>query len=339
MAERVRAKERDGGGGSYFAAPAANVHFFSSGCKLLDLMLGGGWAEERICNVVGDKSTGKTLLMIEACANFILKYPKGKIHYRECESAFDRGYASTLGMPVEVIDFGDKEGPLETVEDLFEDIEWLVGQQKKVKSPQPILYIVDSLDALTDRSEMKRDIDEGSFGANKAKQMSQLFRRLVRKLTYSRMTLMIVSQVRDKIGMMVGKKTTRSGGRALDFYASQVVYLTQMGRVKRTVGGVERPVALQIRAYADKNKVGLPFREANFNIQFGYGIDDISACVEWLIKVKARGAPASREDYLKKYNKMSDEDARDERKRLHQMVEEEWYGIEKRFLPARKKYG
>jgi hypothetical protein len=71
--------------------------------------------------------------------------------------------------------------------------------------------VVDSLDALSDRSEMDRDIDEGSYGANKAKKMSEMFRRLTQTMSDKNVTLLIVSQVRDKIGAMFGAKHTRTG--------------------------------------------------------------------------------------------------------------------------------
>src|SRR5262252_7801779 len=83
-----------------------DVEFFSSGSKTLDLALGGGWAKPRVANIIGDKSTGKTLLCIEAAANFARQYPTGKIRYRETEGAFQKSYARALGMPIERIDFG-----------------------------------------------------------------------------------------------------------------------------------------------------------------------------------------------------------------------------------------
>jgi recombination protein RecA len=186
------------------------MEFIPSGSKLLDLALGGGWAERRIANIVGDKSTGKTLICIEACANFAAKYPKGKVRYRECESAFDPPYAKAMGMPMDRVDFGANQ--LETVEDLFEDLGRIT---KGAKSDE--LVIVDSLDALSDRVEMKRDLDTGSYGTAKAKNLSELFRRQVRSLTNSKVTVIIVSQVRDNIGAFgYAAKTKRSGGRALD---------------------------------------------------------------------------------------------------------------------------
>ena len=153
------------GGGAYFSAPSKSLQFISSGCKLLDCVLGGGWVLGRIANIVGDRSSGKTLLAIEACANFARQYSKGNIYYREAEAAFDVRYAETLGLPTDRVDFSDS---FHTVEDMFEDLTKVLESESKAG-----LYIVDSLDALSDRSELKRDMDKGSYGAEKAKQMSE----------------------------------------------------------------------------------------------------------------------------------------------------------------------
>lgn len=333
--ERV-ARERVEGGGSYFAAPKTQLSFIPSGSKLLDLALGGGWVEGRMANIIGDKATGKSLLCIEACANFVRKYKDGKIWYRECEAAFDPQYAQALGMPLKHVEFGDK---FNTVEDFYEDLSDLC---QKAKKGVPGLYILDSLDSLSDRSEMDRDIDQGSFGAAKAKKMSELFRRLVRNMEKARITLIIVSQIRDNIGVTFGKSWTRSGGRALDFYSSQTLVLSQKGTDKKTIRGVERPVGIQLRAKLDKNKVSLPFRQVDFGLSFGYGIDDIPACLEWLKSVKALDALEIGKDdikgFLKTLDRMDDDDYDKAVRRIHWVVERQWYEIEASFMPKRKKY-
>jgi len=330
--ERVAIKVKDESGGAYFAAPKENIEFISTGCKMLDLALGGGWAESRIANIVGDKSSGKTLLCIEACANFAIKYPKGKIYYREAEAAFDEAYAQALGMPVERVDFGDG-APLETIEDLFEDLQAVVRKAKG-----PVLYIVDSLDALSDRAELNRDLDEGTYGAAKAKQLSQLFRRLVRRMESKQVTLLIVSQVRDKIGAMFGRKTTRSGGRALDFYASQVLYLSQLGKEHKTRKGVKRPIGLKIKAQCDKNKVSLPYREAEFKIIFGYGVDDIDASLQWLASIHRLGDVELSENDMQRLDRALNSRPGFERQ-LRKAVTKAWYEIERSFVPTKRKYG
>lgn len=300
-------------GGLYFGAPKKDVQFIKSGCTMLDLALGGGWARRRIANVVGDSAAGKTLLMIEMAANFALQEPKAQIRYREAESAFDNAYAEALGFPLDRVDFGE---PINTIEDVFEDL------QKVVEGARgPEAYIVDSLDSLSDRSEMGREIDEGTYGTGKAKMLSQLFRRLVRDMASKDITVFFVSQVRDNIGVMIGKKHTRSGGRALQFYSSQIAWLSQIGKISREIKGVKRVTGVNVLAKIEKNKVGLPHREAQFPIKFAYGIDDQKACLDFLKSTKMDVAKtASLEE-------------------LQRVCSDRWWEIENEFLPTTTKYG
>src|SRR5215469_16474993 len=117
--------------------------FISSGCAVLDCVLGGGWALGRFANVVGDKSTAKTALATEALINFIRQYPKGAAAYREIEAAFDREYAEYMGLPIKKIDFGDDDKPIVTVEAFARDLDLFLNQ--RVKDKQPGLYVLDSL--------------------------------------------------------------------------------------------------------------------------------------------------------------------------------------------------
>src|SRR3982750_4353951 len=107
-------------GGRYFA-PQEPLVFIPTGCRLLDCVVGGGWPLSRISNIVGDKSTGKTLLAIEATNSFIKKFPNAMPKYRGGEAAFDATYAAAIGMPVDNIDFGyDRD--VNTVEDFYEGL-------------------------------------------------------------------------------------------------------------------------------------------------------------------------------------------------------------------------
>lgn len=334
MGTRPKLRQRVG---SYFARPKDedDVDFFSSGSKTLDMALGGGWAVRRVANVIGDASTGKTLLAIEASANFALKFPKGRIRYREPEHAFQERYAEAIGMPLDRVDFGDE--PMWTVEDLFEELTYRAEHSK-----QPELFIVDSLDALTSRSEAARDIDEASFGGEKAKKMSELFRRLIGKMEDRDITLMIISQVRDNIGVKFGRKWTVTGGKALGFYSSQRLVLAHLGQVSKTRNKIKRTVGIEVKGNLIKNKVGLAYREAQFEVLFGWGIDDAKSCIAWLKSNGGHVGPAignMKEDIFLNMIYNNSGDWKNALAKLHKAVEARWYEIEEGFLTKGRKYG
>lgn len=292
----------------------------------------------RIANLVGDKSTGKTLLAIEAASNFVRSYPDGMVRYCEAESAFDLEYAAAMGMPTANVSFASD---ITTVEDFYEDVEKTIDELKG----RPCLYVVDSLDALSSRDEVGRDIDAATYGGGKAKQLSQAFRRLVQKLEASRVALLIISQIRDKVGVVFGEAHTRSGGRALDFYASQVVWLHEVRKISKTVKSVERVVGIQVRAKCKKNKIGLPFREAEFPIIFGYGVDDVTANIEWMMKVRGPGVLKDfgfgEQNWKAKVTMARNEGGaaqNDLRTKAKSTVLSMWQLVESEFLPKRGKY-
>lgn len=327
-------------GGAYFTAPAQSIQFVSSGCVLLDCVLGGGWPMGRVVNVVGDKSTGKTLLAIEACANFKFRFPKGSIRYVEREFAFDVDYAEAVGLPPDEVDFVNTIG---TVEGLYDDIEAVCKAQKAVNvKEEPVLYVVDSLDSISDDAEMERGISDSSYGGNKAKKLSEFFRKKIGPLSEANVLLFIVSQVRDNIGAMFGEKHTRSGGKALDFYASQVLWLAHLKTLKAKRSGAERPTGAQIRAKCKKNKVGLPLRQADFYIRFGFGLDDVQSHLEWLEETgrleEVELTKTKLPSFMSKLDTLSDSEYRALRKTLGTTVKSAWYEIEKEFLPTRRKY-
>ena len=312
--------------------PKDSVEFFSSGSTLLDLALGGGWAQGRIFNVVGDRSSGKTLLAIEAFANFSRSYPRGRMRYAEAESAFDESYAQTLGFPTEVT---QPDEPIQTVEQFHDDLAEFSNK------PGPALYILDSLDALSDAAEMEKAISDGSYGTGKAKKMSETFRRLTKTLGEQNCTLGIISQIRDRIGVQFGETKTRSGGRALDFYASQILWLSEVSKIERQIKGVKRVVGVDILGKVKKCKVGIPFRTAEMRILLGYGIDDEESMINWLLDVKAIEKEVAKGYRIKLDQARDNRDyttLKQLRTDLSQDVKQLWIEIEKELAPPIQKY-
>jgi RecA/RadA recombinase len=327
-------------GGDYF--PALVRNFIPSGCTLLDCVLGGGWVLGRVSNIVGDKSTGKTLLAIEACANFARVYPKGKIYYREAEAAFDPPYAARLGLPLDRVDFGPQGNDTQwrTIEDIFSDLRKIV--EYHIKHDIPGLYIIDSLDALSSKAALAREVGEGSFNLEKQKILAQLFEQLVGEFKASNLCILIISQVRDKIGFVVGEKHRRSGGRSLDFYASHILWLAHIKNLVRTIGGIKRATGIKVLAHAKKNKVTVPFGKCVFPIRFGFGVDDVVASIEWLVenkKVDKLGIKLKEISlYVDELDELSNAEYAKRADQIRAAVIQSWAEIDETFAPKRKKY-
>lgn len=337
--KRARPKLAEPDAKSYFVSEKAGLKFAPTGCTILDCALGGGWAIGRIGNIVGDRSTAKTALATEAITNFLIQYQKGAAAYRDTEAAFDVSYAQAMGIPIQQIDFGTDE-PLLTVEDFAKDFDKFLDA--RLKDETPGIYVLDSLDALSDDAEMEQEFGKATYGMAKAKGLSTFFRKTARKIERSKVLLLVVSQVRDNIGATFGEKHKRSGGKAMDFYCSQVLWLSAVKTVTKTINKVERPVAVLIKAKVKKNKVGLPFRDAQFLFKFGYGVEDLVASVNWLAEVGRLDAinltPAESKEYLANLEVMSNDEYTKELGTVSAAVKQVWAEIETTFLPTRRKY-
>jgi recombination protein RecA len=260
--------------------PLAVENFIPSGSTDLDIKLGGGYALGRMVHVVGDSSSGKSQLAIEATANFARKFPTGKIFYCDAEAAFDPGYAEVLGMPLDRVQFVHPTDPEKgiTVEDMDRQVSGFVDS---LKSDEPGLFILDSLDALPNDKEVETLLaDQSGYGGGKrAGGLSDFFRRSIQRLAYKSVCFFIISQTRDNIEGY-GPKKKFSGGNAPKFYASQRLILKQVELLKKVQNKIEIPVGVRVRAKVDKNKCGRGYQEVDYDIIFNYGIDDMQSILK-----------------------------------------------------------
>lgn len=268
--------------GENMATTKTEDKFIHSGSTLFNLALTGnidkGWSVGRVSNIIGDKSTGKTLLAIEA-AKIFLDIPFGKVKpmvtYIETEAAFDKEYAQRLGLDTERVEFVH----LQTIEELYEVLSTLCTNAKKDEAH---FVVLDSFDALSCQAELEKSIDAGSYGMEKQKKAGEVFRKLISPMEQANISLFLISQVRDNIGGgLYAPKFKRSGGKALDFYSTNIVWLAEKGKLKMNQKS-DRPYGIEIKANVTKNKVGNPFRSCEFPILFEYGIDDIFSIIKFL---------------------------------------------------------
>jgi hypothetical protein len=181
----------------------------------------------------------------------------------------------------------------------------------------------------------------------KQKKLGSMFRQIVRKLNKSEVLLIIVSQVRDNIGVMFGERHRRSGGKWLDFYSSQFLWLAHAGHEDRTINKIKRTIGINVRAKVKKNKIGLAHRSFDFTFLFGFGIDDLSANIDWLTEIdklelvmecEKDGTKSARTRYDKRVDAMTNDQYKAECERVAGIVKKTWADVETTFLPRRRKY-
>ena len=154
---------------------------------------------------------------------------------------------------------------------------------------------------------------------------------------------MFVSQVRENIGVAFGEKYTRSGGKSLDFYGSQALWLAKIKELKRDINKITRPIGVQIKAKCKKNKVSLPFRQCEFPILFGFGVDSFKANIDWLksadmLHLAGFKDLAEARDFLKESDNLDDEAYEEHTRYIDNVVIKAWADIDESFLPKRRKY-
>jgi RecA/RadA recombinase len=248
-----------------------------------------GYEAGKIYNIVGDSSTGKTFLAVESIAHNIKKHGKKlKFNYDDCEEGCTLDSDKLFGFDVVT----EKTLRSHTVEDLFCNITNFVG---KLKDDEFGMYIVDSLDALNSEQGVERaekrvslmkkgkTLDAGSYNMEKQKFLSnEFFKELVTKLVDKDCCLIIISQVRENIGVMFGEKYTRAGGKALDFYAHSCIWLAVVEKIKKK----DRTVGATIKLKTKKSKTPRPARECYVTFYFDYGIDNVIGNIDFLYDLR-----------------------------------------------------
>ncbi len=304
--------------------------------------------------LVGDSASGKTFTSMTSFAEATLN--KNFEKYRLIDDDVEGGNLINLDNlfnsetsdriePPATDDNGEPKNS-KTVEEFYYHLD------DAIEKSEPFIYVLDSMDGLTSDAELEK-FDEhkeayekgkeakGSYGDGKAKKNSEGLRKVLSGLQETGSILVVICQTRDNLGFGFEKKT-RSGGRALRFYAGIEIWSSVVGKIQKEINGKKRVIGTRIKYEIKKNRLTGKLHEVEVDIYPSYGIDDIGSCVDYLVEEKwwEGGTKIDAKEFSLKLSRdklIGQIEAEGQQDRLRQIVGDCWKKIDEQCSLKREK--
>ena len=225
-------------------------------------------------NKMLNHNSGKSLLAAHILAE--TQKRNGIAVFIDTESAVSHEFLNAIGVNTTTMLYSQ----LETVEDIFQAIENIIATVRNSSKDKLVTIVVDSLAGASTKIEMEANYDKDGYATAKAIILSKAMRKITNLIAKQRILVIYTNQLRMKMDAMAfGDKFTTSGGKAVGFHCSVRIRVSSIGKIKK--GDVV--VGNKIKAQVIKNRVGPPFRVAEFEIYYDSGIDNYGS---WLNALK-----------------------------------------------------
>jgi recombination protein RecA len=234
------------------------VEWIPTGCYSLDEIIGGGLPRGRVMEIFGAESGGKSTLALFLMSQ--IQKRGGRVALIDAENAFDGSYASNIGVDVSKL-LVSQPTSLEESMDIIKEL---------VETGMIDIIVIDSVSALVPKSEAEGEDFMKDTMAIQARLMSRALRILSGPISKSKTVVVFINQIRDKVGVFYGAKTTTSGGRALKFFSSVRL---EVSKGKKIEGKNNVQIGNEIIITVAKNKVGFPWKKTTLDLYYAKGID------------------------------------------------------------------